>query len=99
MSSNEAALSSQMSSHILSIEAITALRAAGTALGDVDVSGWDDPTLTDNIDELSEALVELDTQLSRIAEAIRARGFRIAEPAPATPPTITATHAHLRAVA
>lgn len=61
-------------------EAIVALRAAGSALGDVDVSGWDDSALTDQLAELSEALCQLDTQLSRVAEAIRARGYRIAEP-------------------
>jgi hypothetical protein len=61
-------------------DAIVALRAAGSALGDVDVSGWDDAALTDQIAELSDALCQLDTQLSRVAEAIRARGFRIEEP-------------------
>ncbi len=61
-------------------EAIVALRAAGSALGDVDVSGWDDTALTDQLAELSDALCQLDAQLSRVAEAIRARGFRIAEP-------------------
>ena len=61
-------------------EAITRLRAAVSALGDVDVSGWDDPALTEHLEELSAALCEVDTQLSRVADAIRARGFRIAEP-------------------
>jgi hypothetical protein len=61
-------------------DAIGRLRAAVSALGDVDVSGWDDTALTDHLDELSEALVEVDAQLSRVADAIRARGFRIAEP-------------------
>jgi hypothetical protein len=61
-------------------DAITRLRAAVSALGDVDVSGWDDAALTDHLDELSAALCEVDTQLSRVADAIRARGFRIAEP-------------------
>jgi hypothetical protein len=56
------------------------LRAAVNALGDVDVSGWDDNALTEHLDELSAALVEVDAQLSRVADAIRARGFRIAEP-------------------
>jgi hypothetical protein len=62
-------------------EAITRLRAAVSALGDVDVSAWDDSALTEHLDELSAALVEVDVQLSRVADAIRARGFRIAEPA------------------
>ena len=61
-------------------DAIAALRAAGSALGDVDVSGWDDSALTDQLAELSDALCQLDAQLSRIADAVRARGFRIAEP-------------------
>ena len=61
-------------------DAIAALRAAGSALGDVDVSGWDDSALTDQLAELSDALCQVDEQLSRIADAVRARGFRIAEP-------------------
>ena len=61
-------------------EALLRLRAAVRALGDVDVSGWDDTALTDQLAELSTALCEVDTQLSRVADAIRARGFRIAEP-------------------
>ena len=66
-------------------EAITRLRAAVTALGDVDVSGWDDTALTAQLAELSDALCQLDAQLSRVAEAIRARGYRIAEPVTAEP--------------
>ena len=61
-------------------DAITRLRAAVTALGDVDVSGWDDAALTESLAELSGALCEVDTQLSRVADAVRARGFRITEP-------------------
>jgi hypothetical protein len=61
-------------------DAIEALRAAGSALGDVDVSGWDDTMLTDQLAELSAVLCQLDAQLSRVADAVRARGFRIAEP-------------------
>jgi hypothetical protein len=61
-------------------DAIAALRAAGSALGDVDVSGWDESALTDKLAELSDALCELDAQVSRVADAVRARGFRIAEP-------------------
>jgi hypothetical protein len=61
-------------------DAISRLRAAVSALGDVDVSGWDDSALTDHLEELSAALCEVDTQLSRVADAIRARGFRVAEP-------------------
>ncbi|GAA2516370.1 hypothetical protein [Winogradskya humida] len=64
-------------------KAIETLRAAGIALGDVDVSGWEDSALTDHLAELSAALCELDAQLARVAEAVRARGYRIAEPVPA----------------
>jgi hypothetical protein len=62
------------------IESIARLRAAVRALGDVDVSGWDDATLTEHLDELSRALCGLDAELSRVAESVRARGFRIDEP-------------------
>ncbi|AEV82194.1 hypothetical protein ACWT_1178 [Actinoplanes sp. SE50] len=61
------------------IESIARLRAAVRALGDVDVSGWDDATLTEHLDELSQALCGIDTELTRVAEAVRARGFRIDE--------------------
>jgi hypothetical protein len=61
-------------------DAITRLRAAVSALGDVDVSGWDDAALTESLEDLSATLCEVDTQLSRVADAVRARGFRIAEP-------------------
>ncbi|AGZ39753.1 hypothetical protein [Actinoplanes friuliensis] len=61
-------------------DALAALRAAGSALGDVDVSGWDESALTDKLAELSDALCQLDAQVSRVADAVRARGYRIAEP-------------------
>ncbi|GID97221.1 hypothetical protein ACFQFC_17550 [Amorphoplanes digitatis] len=61
-------------------DAIAALRAAGSALGDVDVSGWDEAALNDKLAELSDALCQLDAQVSRVADAVRARGFRVAEP-------------------
>ena len=61
-------------------DAIAALRAAGSALGDVDVSGWDEAALNDKLAELSNVLCELDAQVSRVADAVRARGFRVAEP-------------------
>lgn len=66
-------------------EAIEALRAAGRALTDIDVSDWDDPTITHHLTDLSAALVELDAQLSRVADAVRARGYRITEPETVTP--------------
>jgi hypothetical protein len=62
------------------IESIARLRAAARALGDVDVSGWDDATLTDHLDDLSKVLCTLDAELARVADAVRARGFRIEEP-------------------
>ena len=61
-------------------EAIARLRAAVSALGDVDVSGWDDTALNDHLADLSAALCEVDAELSRVADAVRARGFRIVEP-------------------
>jgi hypothetical protein len=62
------------------LEAIARLRAAVRALGDVDVADWDDTALTDHLDELSAALCAIDAELSRVADAVRARGYRIAEP-------------------
>lgn len=56
------------------------LKAAVSALGDVDVSAWSEDTLKDQLGDLSEALVTLDTLLTRIAEEVRARGLRIEEP-------------------
>ncbi|MGX6602206.1 hypothetical protein ACWKSP_08750 [Micromonosporaceae bacterium Da 78-11] len=62
------------------LESIVRLRSAVRALGEVDVSGWDDAALTDHLDELSATLCAIDAQLTRVADAVRARGFRIAEP-------------------
>jgi hypothetical protein len=64
-------------------ELITRLRAAVSALVEVDVSGWDDVALNDHLAELSAALCEVDAELSRVADAVRARGFRVVEPAAA----------------
>ena len=61
-------------------DVITRLRAAVSALGDEDVSGWDDTALNDHLAELSSALCEVDAELSRVSDAIRARGFRVVEP-------------------
>ncbi|MDR7278772.1 hypothetical protein [Catenuloplanes atrovinosus] len=61
-------------------DVIARLDAAVSALGDVDVSGWDDAALTEHLDELSAALVKVDGQLARLADAVRARGLRIVEP-------------------
>src|SRR3954471_6933847 len=62
------------------LESIARLRAAVRALDEVDVSGWDDPSLTDHLAEISPTLCAIDAQLTRVADAVRARGFRIAEP-------------------
>ena len=64
-------------------EAIERLDAAVRAMGDVDLSDWSDATLQGHLDELSTVLCGVDSQLARIAEAVRARGFRIEEPAAA----------------
>lgn len=62
------------------LESIARLRATVRALDEVDVSGWDDSALTDHLDEISATLCAIDAQLTRVADAVRARGFRIAEP-------------------
>ncbi len=62
-------------------EAIARLDAAVSALGDLDVSTWSDDTLRGHLDEISAALCQVDAQLSRVADAVRARGFRVEEPA------------------
>lgn len=55
------------------------LDAAVRALGGVDVSGLSDDALREEIGELSLALCQLDAQLARLAEAVRARGYAIVE--------------------
>jgi hypothetical protein len=62
------------------IESIARLRAAVRAMDEVDVSGWDDNALIEHLDEISSTLCAIDAQLTRVADAVRARGFRIAEP-------------------
>nr|WP_240670452.1 hypothetical protein [Actinoplanes solisilvae] len=62
------------------LESIARLRVAVRALDDVDVTDWDDVALRDHLDELSATLCALDAQLTRVADAVRSRGFRIAEP-------------------
>ncbi len=64
-------------------EAITRLEAAISALGEVDLADWSDAALRGHIEELSAALCQVDGHLVRLAEAVRARGFRVAEPAAA----------------
>ena len=59
----------------------TSRSAAATMLSlQVDVGGWDDSSLTEHLEEISATLCAIDAQLSRVADAVRARGFRIAEP-------------------
>jgi hypothetical protein len=62
------------------IESIVRLRAAVRAMGQVDVSGWDEKSLVEHLDEISATLCAIDAQLTRMADAVRARGFRIEEP-------------------
>ncbi|MGY3520390.1 hypothetical protein ACVMYR_29275 [Micromonospora sp. PTRAS2] len=61
-------------------EVMARLGAAVSALGDVDVSGWSEDTLKEQLGDLSTALVTLDALLSRVADEVRARGLRIEEP-------------------
>jgi hypothetical protein len=62
-------------------EVIARLDAAISALGDVDVSGLSDDTLRNQLTQLSSALCQVDAQLARLAEAVRARGYAIIEEA------------------
>ena len=62
------------------LESIARLRSAVLAMDQVDVADWDDGSLTDHLEELSATLCAIDAQVTRVAEAVRARGFRIAEP-------------------
>jgi hypothetical protein len=61
-------------------EAIERLDAAVCALEDVDVSKWSETTMIENLEDLSAALCRVDAQLARLADAVRARGFRVQEP-------------------
>jgi hypothetical protein len=61
-------------------EAIARLDAAVRALGDVDVTGWSETTLRGHLDELSAVLCRVDSELARVADAVRARGFTVEEP-------------------
>ena len=62
------------------LESIARLRAAVRALDQVNVSEWDDFALNQDLEEISATLCAIDAQLSRVADAVRARGFRIEEP-------------------
>ncbi len=61
------------------IEAIGRLDAAVHALDDVDLTNWSDTTLSGHLDELSVVLCRVDAQLARLSDAVRSRGFAIAE--------------------
>ncbi len=58
-------------------DVIDRLDATVRALDEVDVAAWSDATLRGHLDRLSAVLCRVDGQLSRVAEAVRARGFRI----------------------
>jgi hypothetical protein len=60
-------------------EAISRLDATARAMGDVDFAVWSDATLRGHLDELSAVLCQVDGQLARLADAVRARGFRVQE--------------------
>ncbi len=66
-------------------ELIERLDETVRALGAVDPDTWSDLTLRGHLDELSAALVRVDGELARLADAVRARGLRIAEPAGRAP--------------
>ena len=53
--------------------------AAVDALGSVDFATWSDSSLSGHLDELSLVLCRVDAELSRLADAVRSRGFDIAE--------------------
>jgi hypothetical protein len=55
------------------------LDAAAEALDDVDFADWSDAALSGHLDEVSVVLCRVDAQLSRLADAVRSRGFAIAE--------------------
>ncbi len=62
-------------------ESIARLADVARAMDDVDLTEWSDDMLQGHLDELSTVLCRVDGQLARIADAIRARGFRVEEPA------------------
>jgi len=58
---------------------IDRLDAAVEALDEVDFARWSDVALAGHLDEVSLVLCRVDAQLSRLADAVRSRGFAIAE--------------------
>ena len=55
------------------------LHAAIAALGEEDVRALPEATLTDQIDQLVAILHQLDTHLTRVANAVLARTFTVSE--------------------
>ncbi len=70
-------------------EVMVRLEAAVRALGEADVSGLPEDALREHLAELSAALCEIDAQLARLAEAVRARGFAVVEETLREEPLVT----------
>ncbi len=62
-------------------EAIARIDETVRALGEVDLADWSDATLLGHLEELSSVLCRVDGQLTRLADAVRARGFKVEEQA------------------
>jgi len=60
-------------------ETIERLDKAVDALDGVDLTEWSDMTLSGHLDELSSVLCRVDAQLTRLADAVRSRGFTVIE--------------------
>ncbi|HKD98605.1 MAG TPA: hypothetical protein VKB69_13580 [Micromonosporaceae bacterium] len=60
-------------------ETIERLDAAVDALDGVDLTNWSDSALSGHLDELSNVLCRVDAQLTRLADAVRSRGFSVIE--------------------
>ena len=60
-------------------EVIARLDAAAHALDDVDLANLSDTALSGQIDRLSLVLCRVDAQVSRLADAVRSRGFAVRE--------------------
>ena len=64
---------------VADVAVIHRLDAAVNALGEVDFGSWSDSALSGHLNEVSLVLCRVDAQLSRLADAVRSRGFDIAE--------------------
>lgn len=60
-------------------DAIARLDVAVSALVDVDVATWPDNVLSGHLHQLSAMLCQVDAQLARLADTVRARGFDVEE--------------------